>query len=132
MIERLALTWWGFWTEAFNEWQVGNFASVIGLAITIVGFYVTVRNVRRTRTAAEMAQAAAVQVRQSMATFRTVSDLSTVLPQLEEIKKLHRSEEWDDLPRRYALLRKTLIGIRQTNTTLRVSTPRRSRLRSAC
>lgn len=45
---------------------IGDLASLAGVAISIVGFVVTVWNVRRSKSAAERAEAAANEARQAM------------------------------------------------------------------
>lgn len=97
------------------ENRVGDFASIAGVIISVIGFVLTVYNVVRSREAAELAQRAAQSTRDSIETFETVIDLSSVIGMLEETKRAHRNHQWAALPDRYAILRKTLIAVRQSH-----------------
>lgn len=103
---------------AFLTWiaenRIGDLASIAGVLISVVGFVFTVYNVRRSRKAAELASEAAQSVKNSIQTFETVGDLSTVIGMLEEVKRSHRNNQWALLPDSYATLRKTLIKIRKS------------------
>ncbi|WP_425622379.1 hypothetical protein ACPS74_12650 [Methylocystis sp. SB2] len=107
---------------AFLNWiaenHVGDLASIAGVLISVVGFVLTVYNVRRSRKAAEHARDAAQSVKNSIQTFETVFDLSRVIGLLEEVKRSHRNNEWALLPDRYAALRKTLINVKNHVTFL--------------
>lgn len=95
-----------------TDGHVGSAASVIGLLITIVGFIATLINVRRTRKAAEQAQAAADGVRRQLTRFDAVADVTAAIGVMEEVKRLQRQLAWTVLPDRYAALRKHLISIK--------------------
>jgi ABC-type protease/lipase transport system fused ATPase/permease subunit len=95
------------------DYHVGDLASISGVLISVIGFILTVYNVRRSRKAAELARDAAQSAKNSIQTFETVVDLSTVIGLLEEIKRSHRNNQWALLPDRYAALRKTLISVRK-------------------
>ena len=92
--------------------RIGDLASIVGVAISIVGFVVTIANVVRSKTAAEQAEAAARDIRQRIATFNTVVDFSGAIAILEEVRRLHRRKEWLLLPDRYSAIRKILIALR--------------------
>lgn len=92
---------------------VGDLASLVGVAISIIGFVVTVWNVRRSKSAAERAEAAANEARQAMRGYQTLSDLSATIAIMEEIRRLHRLRQIDPLLDRYGALRKALIGVRK-------------------
>ena len=91
--------------------HVGDLASVAGVAISIIGFFVTVWNVRRSKSAAERAEVAANEARRLVRSYETVADFSAAITIMEEIKRLHRTGELDMLLDRYAALRKVLIGV---------------------
>jgi hypothetical protein len=101
-----------------SDYHIGDFASIIGVFISLIGFGFTLRNVIRSREAAERAQAAAQVARNSIRTFETVVDFTGAIALPEEIKRAHRNQQWILLPDRYATLRKTLIGIRKTRPDL--------------
>jgi signal transduction histidine kinase len=106
------------------EWiaqnHIGDLASLAGVAISIVGFIVTVWNVRRSRSAAERAESAANEARRAMRAYQTLSDFSAAIAIMEEIRRLHRVEQPNlyQLLDRYGALRKALIGVRKLSPTL--------------
>lgn len=93
--------------------HIGDLASLAGVAISIVGFIVTVWNVVRSRSAAERAESAASEARRIVRRYEAVSELSAAIAIMEEIKRLHRVGQVDILLDRYASLRKALIGVRK-------------------
>jgi hypothetical protein len=98
--------------------HIGDIASVGGVAISIVGFIVTVWNVRRSKSAAERAEAAANEARTLMRSYETVADFSAAIAIMEEIKRLHRTGQLDVSLDRYAALRKVLIGVRKLSPSV--------------
>jgi hypothetical protein len=107
---------------SISQWiaenHVGDLASLAGVAISIVGFVVTVWNVRRSKSAAERAEAAAKEARRMIRGYETVSALSEVIAIMDEVKRLHRMGQIDPLLDRYSALRKALIGVRRLSPTL--------------
>jgi hypothetical protein len=104
--------------------HLGDLASLAGVAISIVGFGATLWNVRRSKSAAERAEAAANEARRAMRTYQTVADFSAGIAIMEEIKRLHREGRIDPLLDRYAALRKALIGVRRMAPSLTPSMER--------
>ena len=82
--------------RAFTEWvesnSVGDVASLVGVCISLIGFAVTLWNVRRSRTAAQRAEEAARKTRRSIRILESVYDFAAAISMLEEIKRLHREE----------------------------------------
>src|SRR4051794_27728609 len=103
------------------EYHVGDLASIAGVFITIVGFFVTLLNVWRSRSAAERAEMAANDARRMIRSYETVAEFSSAITLMEEIKRLHRSRQLEMLPDRYAALRKALIGVRRLAPSIRES-----------
>lgn len=99
-----------------NNW--GDVASVIGLIITVISFVVILRNVRRSKTAAEQAKKAVDQVRDDLLKTDTVAEFSSTLSSMDEIKRLHRQDAWKILPDRYSSLRRSLISIKSSNPNM--------------
>jgi hypothetical protein len=100
------------------ENHIANLASIAGVVISITGFVVTVWNVRRSKSAAERAEAAADQTRRMIRGYETVSEFSAAIAIMEEIKRLHRVGQVDMLLDRYATLRKVLIGVRKLSPSI--------------
>jgi hypothetical protein len=103
------------------ENRVGDLASLAGVAISIGGFIVTIWNVRRSRSAAERAEAAANEARRVIRSYQTVSDFAAAITIMEEIKRLHRVGRIEPLLDRYGALRKALIGVRRLAPSLSAS-----------
>jgi hypothetical protein len=104
--------------QLITDYHLGDLASVAGVVISIVGFVVTVWNVRRSKSAAERAEAAATDARRIIRGYETISDFSAAIAVMEEIKLLHRSAQVDMVLDRYASLRKMLIGVARLSPTL--------------
>lgn len=78
----------------------------------------TVWNVRRSKSAAERAEAAATEARRVIRGYETISELATAITIMEEVKRLHRTGQVDMVLDRYATLRKALIGVRKLSPTI--------------
>lgn len=105
---------WAAFLGWIAENRIGDLSSIAGVLISIVGFVLTVYNVRRSKKAAELARDAAQSAKNSIQTFEAVVDLSGVIGLLDEIKRAHRTRQWAVLPDRYAALRRTLINVRKS------------------
>lgn len=86
---------------------------LVGFLVTVVGFIVTLWNVRRSRQAAEAAREAAEDVRRRISTFETVRVLASAVAQLRAVQSDQRFGRLDGLPGRYAEIRGALIGVRE-------------------
>jgi hypothetical protein len=93
-----------------HEWA--DLASVLGLLATLVGFTITIIAVFKSKTAAELAQMAASETRQKLATQVAVVDLNRIMADVEDLKPLHRAGAWEVLPARYASLRRQLLALK--------------------
>ena len=98
--------------------SVADVATLVGLAITFVGFIVTIWNVVKSRSAAERAQQAAENARSSLLKVDSIAGLSGALGGFDDLKRLHRSGTWEGMPERYATQRRILIAIRTGNPRL--------------
>lgn len=90
----------------------GDVASVAGLAISLVGFAITIVSVLRSKSAAESAAQAANAARNSLLFVSSIAQLASALAVMDEIKRLQRESAWRVIPDRYAALRAKLIAIR--------------------
>lgn len=89
----------------------GDFASVLGLAVTLIGFAITIYGVWSSRSAAERASIAANEAKQAVMRTEVISNFSSAVTAMEEVKRLHRAGAWTVVPDRYSFLRRTLISI---------------------
>lgn len=101
-----------------SDYHIGDLASLAGVAISIVGFLVTVWNVRRSKSAAERAELAANEARRMIRGYEALSDFSAAIAIMEEIKRFHRIGQIDPLLDRYAALRKVLIEVRKMSPSV--------------
>jgi hypothetical protein len=100
------------------DYHIGDLASIAGVAISVIGFVITVWNVRRSKSAAERAENAANDARRMIRGYETLSDFSAAIAIMEEIKRLHRVGQIDPLLDRYATLRKVLTGVRKMSPSV--------------
>lgn len=98
--------------------RIGDLTGIGGIVISLVGFTFTVTGVVRSRSAAERAEQAAKETRQSIRLLDTVVEFSAAITALEEIKRLHREANWPLLPDRYAHIRKLLANLRTAKVDL--------------
>ncbi len=95
--------------------NLGDLASLLALLITVVGFFFILKNVLKSKKAAQAAADAAQQVIRNLARTDTVAECSSAISTMDEIKRLHRQGTWSILPDRYAALIKSLITIKTAN-----------------
>lgn len=91
---------------------------IAGLAFTLTGFGVTLLKLFRTASAADEAKRAAQEAIGEVRKVKIVVDLSAAVVELEEMKRVGRSELWAELPERLSRSRRLLIGVGASNPTL--------------
>jgi divalent metal cation (Fe/Co/Zn/Cd) transporter len=64
----------------------GDIASILGLLVALIGFAITIWNVRASRAAAIRAEEAANQARRAIRFFDAVAEISTAIAAMEEVK----------------------------------------------
>ena len=84
----------------------------LGVFISLGGFSAAIWQIRRTRAAAESAERAATAAREAAFYVTSVSDLSQIVSQMEQVKELHRNREWVRAIDRYILLRRLITEAR--------------------
>ena len=85
---------------------------ILGVFISLGGFSAAIWQIRRTRAAAESAERAATDAREAVFYVTSVSDLSQIVSQMEQVKELHRNREWVRAIDRYILLRRLITEAR--------------------
>jgi len=93
-----------------NNWV--NLVTVLGFVATIVGFIITIQTLIRTKRAAIADRDAAEAAKVQLSRVDTISDFSSAIAIMDEIKRLHRARAWDLVPDRYAILRRLLTSRR--------------------
>lgn len=101
-----------------ETYRIGDYAGLIGLVISLVGFFVTIKTSLNTRAAAAQASAAVESMRGDLRKGDTVADFSSALAIMDEIKRMHRSPTLHLLPDRYTQLQRFLVSIRSSNPLL--------------
>lgn len=108
--------------ETFMNWARDNhlidLSGMLSIAISLVGFTATIFNVAKSRTAAQRAEEAAVEAKNRIMFYDTLSNVADAVSAMEEIKRHQREENWKLLLERYSYVRKLLIGIRVTHPRL--------------
>lgn len=99
-----------------NTW--GSISSILGFVITIFGFGFTIYKVLKVKKAAESAEFAAKSMYDGIRQLDTLSDLSSVLETMTEIKRLQREKSWKVVQDRYSSARKKLILVKSTHPNL--------------
>ena len=97
---------------------IGDYASIMALFITIVGFVLTFIKVLQSKKIAEQSKEIAEKIRTDIMRTDTVIEFSNAISTMDEIKRLHRKNAWEILPERYSVLRKTLISIKTSSKDL--------------
>ncbi len=98
--------------------NLADWASDLGLLVSVAGFVVTIIIVLRSKKAAEAAKNAAMKVQEDMSRFDLIAELSTAISGIEEIKRLHREGAWHILPDRYSAARNAVVAIIRASPSL--------------
>lgn len=104
-----------------GSYRLGDWASILGLTVGIVGFVVTIWNVIKSKRAALSAERAAQLAQNAVNRSHAIQDLSAAVAMLGEIERLQRERFWSLVPGRYAALKLLLISVRGSTPSL---TPR--------
>ena len=92
--------------------HLGDWGSVLGVLIALVGFGITIYNVVRSKRSADRAETAATQALQSVRHIDTVQNLSKAISIMAEMQRLNRAKEWKVLLDRHLDFRSVLIEAR--------------------
>ena len=102
-----------FITGGFGDWS-----SVLGLIVGIVGFMITIITIFKVKSASEQGKIAAEQARDQIKHVDTISELSSIISFLSEVKWLQRHDGWEVLPEKYSRIRCSLIVIKTGNKAI--------------
>lgn len=97
---------------------IGASASILGVLVALVGFWITIVNVKRSRRAARRAESAANQALEGVRRVDTVQNLSKAISIVEEMQRLNRTKEWKVLLDRHSTFRNILIEVRGSTPNL--------------
>ncbi|MBI2171830.1 MAG: hypothetical protein HYU30_07430 [Chloroflexi bacterium] len=100
--------------EAVLQWlgkNWGNLASVVGLIATVAGLIFAIRQINRTKMAAEAAREAATKTSQALRRQLAAPDIQYAVDLIQRLKEYHRTKKWDSAIEWYQPLRLTLATI---------------------
>lgn len=98
--------------KALHDGNWGDGASVLGVAISIIGFLFTIMGLARAKSASKQVGQAVQAVRRELSLQGAAVDLATLMSDIEEIKLLHRFGAWDAMPIRYSAIRRRLFLVK--------------------
>jgi hypothetical protein len=102
----------------FSLPEVGTALTLLEIAISLVGFAAAIWSSRQSKIASERAEAAVNKVREDIRKIDTVSDLSTAITSMDEIKRRIREGSIVQIPDRCMEVRRSLIIIQSANPEL--------------
>ncbi len=92
---------------------------IIGFPLAIWGIVLAINDARKAKSAAETAQAEVQKLRQTLTRLDSVANLADAVAIMEEIKRSHRNDLWDNLLLdRYSALRRKLIAVKISNVDI--------------
>jgi len=100
--------------------QIGNAASVLGLLVSLVGFWITIRSVTTAKKAAQQAELAARQAKEKILKQGALANFSAALSVMEEVIRLHRQKAWENSLDRHSELRRMLAELKEAAVGLTV------------
>ncbi|MDM8544036.1 hypothetical protein QUF90_23415 [Desulfococcaceae bacterium HSG9] len=98
--------------------NLGDIASVIGVIVAIIGFFVTISNVVKSKNAAQKAEAASYKIRENIFRYDAISECAEAISLLNEIKRLQRGNLWLILPDRYSAVNRLLYSLKAFDSEL--------------
>lgn len=108
--------------DSFNSfleiYRIGDYAGLLGLVISFVGFFITYQAAAKSKTASEMAAAAVAGLHIDIKRSEIVESFATALAVMDEIRRMYLSDNMFYLPERCNSLRSHLIAIRAGSTFL--------------
>ena len=92
---------------------LANWASLVGLGVSILGFALTLWQLKRTRGAAAAAKTAAEDARKTIEQYDAAVDLAAAVTSLDDVKRLYRFDAIEVLPDRYSIVRQRIVTVRE-------------------
>ena len=89
----------------------GSLFSVIGVAVSVIGLAWAIREARRARSAAQSAERATVETRDSIGRHLVATDLARAVGLIQRLKLLHRESRWEAALEQYQSLRSMISDI---------------------
>ncbi|MEW9805424.1 hypothetical protein [Mesorhizobium marinum] len=94
---------------------------LVGLAVSVGGFWIALAQIRKTTTAAESARDAAKLAKDGIGRLDSLISFASVAKTVDEIKDTFRSGSFDRLPNLFDQARKSLIAARESHPNLETS-----------
>jgi Co/Zn/Cd efflux system component len=99
-----------------SEWLKTHWRDLVTafeILLTIIGFAITVVQIRKSRGAAEAARDAAQRAQENYTRNNSLTSIASAIEMIEEVKRHHRTESWSMALDRYGATARLLITIRE-------------------
>ena len=104
-----------FAQDLIETGHLGDWSSIIGLIVSLIGFTITIINVMLSKSAAKRAELAADKALNSMKGIEVVGSLTKAISLLEEIHRLNRTNEWQVILDRHVTFRGMVTAVKVGN-----------------
>jgi len=102
-----------FYLSALEDYHVGDHIGMLGLVVSVVGLFLTYREAKRSRTAAEAARDAAEGARRGRKLVDVSLDLVVIADNLSILKRTVQSDDWTSVSSQIDVLCRELEVSRQ-------------------
>ncbi len=89
----------------------GSISSFIGVVVSVIGLAWAIREARRARSAAQSAERATIETRNSIGHRLAATDLERAIGLIQRLKFLHREGYWEAALEQYQTLRAIISDI---------------------
>ena len=97
---------------------VSDWISLLGIVISLAGFWLALVQIRKTTTAAESARDAAKLAKEGVGRLDSLIGFTSVAKTVDEIKSAYRADQLERLPALFDQARKALIAARESHPHL--------------
>jgi len=116
------------WFTFLTDYKIGDHAGIIGVLVSVIGLWLTFKEAKASRSAAEAAQQAAIDAKAHALNFRSTVDtfgyIAQIVSELDEIKRLQQNAEspsdWRVIMQKYGDTAKKVPGIVYNNSIVMV------------
>ena len=85
---------------------------IAALVVSLSGFAIAIWQIRKARSAAEAAADAATKARDALVHRLAIGDLARASSEIDRLKELHRTQEWQRALDQHPRVRQTLVEVR--------------------
>ncbi len=95
--------------------QIADYATLIGLPITIIGLVVALLQIRKVKKSSELSTLAIKGFRKDLTNYNTIGLFAETLTSISEIKKLIRTNSYIYVPDKLHEVRLKILSIQESN-----------------